>query len=106
MTYPDGVQVDAAGLRRVADTVEQVSTAVGRAHSSRRGELPVPAAAGEGWTSAAATRTATEAWGSFVGTLAGSVRTLGDELRSAADSYRASDEAAATRMPVAGGVPR
>jgi len=96
--HPDIIKIDVPGLKAMAGNVAEAADAVGRAYASRRGELVPGDSATAGWSCAAATREASAAWGPFVTTLAGSVDGLANDMRTAADGYRESDDTAGQRI--------
>jgi hypothetical protein len=96
---PDVVKVDVPGLKAMAGEVAEAAAIVGKAYPSRQGELTPTGPATAGWSCVVAAREASTAWGPFVKTLAGSVDGLANEMRTAADSYRESDDAAQRRFP-------
>jgi hypothetical protein len=102
--FPDALRVDVERLRAVAGKVTEASETGGRAYTSRRDSLALRG--DDGWSSVAAARTASTAWGTFVGQLAASVAGLGRDLRSAADAYQQADEDAAELLRRGGAVPR
>ncbi|MEV1286339.1 type VII secretion target [Micromonospora sp. NPDC049679] len=104
MGFPDALCVDVEQLRAVAGKVTAASETVGPAYTSRRDSLACRG--DDGWSSVAAARTASTAWGTFVGQLAASVSGLAGDLRSAADAYQQADEDAAELLRRGGPVPR
>jgi uncharacterized protein YukE len=98
-----GYEVDPERLEAVARGVHDVGETVHAACRSREGRFG-PGATG-GWQTAAAGRTAADAWANFTVELATSLTDLSDDMRTSARGYRDAEERAQQRF-TGGHVPR
>jgi hypothetical protein len=92
------VEVDADQLRAVAGAVARTADGFRRAHATREPDLAPDAGQVTGWSATAAARAAGTSWSGFLDHLTSSVDGLAADLRVAAESYDASDVAAADRL--------
>lgn len=100
MGYPNG-QVDIPGLAKIGGNVTHSADAFDKAFSAQADVL-APGSTLTGWATGAALPGVTDAWSTFVKTLAGQVRSFGVDLTKASNEYQATDDAAADRVSRAG----
>ena len=104
MTDASG-QVDIPALAKIGGTVTAAAAAFTKAHTAQA-EAMRPGVAFTGWATDAALATASQAWATFMKTLAGQVHSFGADLTSSASEYQATDDAAAARLRATGaGIP-
>ena len=104
MTDPTG-QVDIPGLAKIGSTVTAASAAFTKAYAAQA-EVLKPGVTFTGWATSTALGTASEAWETFLKTLANQVRSFGTDLTTSAKEYQAADDAAAARLRATGsGIP-
>lgn len=96
MIYPTG-QVDIPGLKKISDTVTDSSIAFARAYTAQADAVR-PGSTLTGWATGAALANASDAWSTFVKTLAGEVQSFGANLTASANEYQTTDDAAGARV--------
>lgn len=100
MGYPEAVDVDAEQLLVTAGKVQDATDIVSRCHGSRSDDLAP--AAHHAWASAAAARSASSTWATFVDRLNGSLGDLATDMRTAANRYEEEDRQAASDIRTSG----